>query len=98
VSGRRWEPPVYDVHPADQAVRAATTGAAPDVYGSEREGPQLLYDRLPSRASLYTNIKDDHPADWLTGEPCDCEAGGTAWERGTAMAVRWPQAQLEAGQ
>jgi len=51
------------------------------------------YDREDYRQSLYTNTKDDHPALWATGEPCDCAAGDDRWERdGVAMAARWPRA------
>ena len=35
--------------------------------------------RLPYRRSLYTNTKDDHPALNPSGQPCDCNAGGTGW-------------------
>jgi hypothetical protein len=49
---------------------------------------QAAYDQEDYRRSLYTNTKDDHPAIWATGQPCDCEADGTGWERsGVAMTV-----------
>jgi hypothetical protein len=52
---------------------------------------QAAYDAEDYRRSLYTNTKDDHPAIDLTGEPCDCPAGGARWERnGFAMRVEWP--------
>jgi hypothetical protein len=53
---------------------------------------QAEYDAKDYRRSLYTNTKDDHPADWLTGEPCRCEHGDDhAWVRaGNAMKVLWP--------
>jgi len=48
-------------------------------------------DSQDYRQSLYTNTKPDHPADDLTGELCDCEAGDTRWEKnGIAMRVEWP--------
>ncbi|MEU8362301.1 hypothetical protein AB0C27_40415 [Nonomuraea sp. NPDC048882] len=33
------------------------------------------------RASLYTTIENDHSDHWASQEPCDCESGGTMWER-----------------
>lgn len=43
---------------------------------------QAEYDTKDYRRSLYTNTKDDHPANWLTGEPCGCERGDdSAWDR-----------------
>jgi hypothetical protein len=75
-----------------------------DVYQSELAARQLGRDMEDYRRALYTNTKADHPANHLTGEPCDCEAGGTYWEtKGIAMRVQWPPLpqfaapQLEAG-
>jgi hypothetical protein len=53
---------------------------------------QLRRDQGDVRRSLYTNTKDDHPRDDLTGEPCRCGQGDdTAWIRhGNAMKVLWP--------
>ena len=60
----------------------------------QRAAWQANWDRQDYRRSLYTNTKADHPALNPSGQPCDCEAGGTGWERrGVAMAVRWPRAQ-----
>ena len=59
----------------------------------QRSAWQERWDRQPYRRSLYTNTKADHPALNPSGRACDCEAGGTGWERsGVAMAVRWPRA------
>ena len=67
------------------------TGRDFDVYDSRLAASQLRYDREPCRVSLYANLKPDHAPDWLTGAPCDCEAGGDRWERNGAMRVRWPR-------
>ena len=86
-----------------------SAGAPPaewDIYQSSLARSQLDYDAQDYRRSLYTNTKPDHEADHLTGEPCDCEAGGARWEtNGIAMRVQWPPLpqyaaaapQLEAG-
>jgi hypothetical protein len=62
-----------------------------DIYQSDLARHQLADDALDYRRSLYTNVKADHPADELTGEPCDCETGGARWEKnGVAARVEWP--------
>lgn len=53
-----------------------------DPRTDQRTKWQLADDALDYRRSLYTNTKADHPANWLTGEPCGCERGDdSAWER-----------------
>ena len=63
-----------------------------DIYKSSLARHQLQNDMEPYRRSLYTNTKPDLEPHPLTGESCDCDAGGTGWERnGVAMRVRWPR-------
>jgi hypothetical protein len=53
-----------------------------DIYRSDLADSQLRHDAKDYRRALYTNTKADHPANWLTGEPCGCEGGDdSAWER-----------------
>ena len=70
---------------------SSASATEPDIYASSLGNHQLAYDAEDYRRSLYTNVKADHPANDLTGEPCDCEGGDTRWERnGIAMGVHWP--------
>lgn len=69
----------------------AEAAAAVAWLESERDSAwQAKYDSKDYRRSLYTNTKPDHPLHPLTDGPCDCEIGGSGWERGEAMRVRWP--------
>jgi hypothetical protein len=70
---------------------ASDMSQVPDIYAGDLARHQLAYDAEDYRRSLYTTAETDHPADWATGEPCDCQADGTRWERnGIAMEVHWP--------
>jgi hypothetical protein len=70
-------------------------GAEPEAAedDSARAAWHARWDQQDYRRSLYTTAEADHPALNPSGQPCDCEAGGTGWERsGVAMTVRWPRA------
>jgi hypothetical protein len=59
-----------------------TMSTGRDIYDGPLAREQMADDALDYRRSLYTNTKADHPANWLTGEPCGCERGDdSAWER-----------------
>lgn len=52
-----------------------------DVYDSGRAWVRLAEDAEDCNRSLYTNTKDDHPADPITGLPCGCESGNDNWAK-----------------
>jgi hypothetical protein len=54
---------------------------AADVYDSERARLRLEEDAEDYNRSLYTNTKDDHPANPITGLPCGCESGDDSWAK-----------------
>jgi hypothetical protein len=39
------------------------------------------YDQRDYRRSLYTNTKDDHPRDEMTGERCRCSSPDAFWSK-----------------
>jgi hypothetical protein len=83
VTGQPWQPPVYDVHPADQAISEATRRA-----GEAEADP--LHD-------YWSSMEFDRDLRMKEGWP-RASAEYVALQRARELAIRKAQAGKEAGQ
>jgi hypothetical protein len=57
------------------------SGRVCDVYDSGWARLRLEEDAEDYNRSLYTNTKDDHHANPITGLSCGCESGDDSWAK-----------------